>query len=105
MLPTPAGKNAVTEIKPNAPWAPIGSGFKGPVGVAVDATGDVFVADHGNNAVKEVLPDGTISTIGAGFKGPFGVAVDAAGDVFVADTYNHRIVEPRPGRSPLRRCL
>ena len=54
--------------------------------MAVDAAGDVFVADTGNNAVKEVLPNGTIKTIGSGFNGPTGVAVDAAGDVFVADT-------------------
>ena len=51
--------------------------------MAVDAAGDVFVADYGNNAVKEVLPNGTIKTIGSGFNGPYGVAVDTAGDVFV----------------------
>src|SRR5580658_936439 len=33
----------------------LGSGFSGPSGVAVDAYGNVFVADHGNNAVKEIL--------------------------------------------------
>ena len=66
----------------------IGSGFNHPEGVAVDAAGDVFVADTDNSAVKEVLPNGTIKTIGSGFALPEGVAVDAAGDVFVAD-YGH----------------
>ena len=67
-----------------------------PSGVAVDAAGDVFVADTGNNAVKEVLPDGTILTIGSGFSGPSGVAVDAAGDVFVADSGNNAVKEVLP---------
>ncbi len=64
--------------------------------MAVDAAGDVFVADSGNNAVKEVLPNGTINTIGSGFAFPAGVAVDAAGDVFVADRDNLRVVELSP---------
>jgi hypothetical protein len=53
--------------------------------VAVDGSGDVFVADTGNHAVKEVRPDGSIKTIGSGFLSPRGVAVDGSGDVFVAD--------------------
>jgi hypothetical protein len=73
-----------------------GSGFNFPTGVAVDAAGDVFVADFGNDAVKEVRPDGTIRTLGSGFSGPTGVAVDAAGDVFVADFYNNAVKEVRP---------
>src|SRR5262249_19162895 len=66
----------------------IGSGFFQPTGVAVDAAGDVFVADKGNSAVKEVLANGTIKTIGSGFNDPAAVAVDAAGDVFVVDEAN-----------------
>jgi hypothetical protein len=74
----------------------IGSGFDIPDGVAVDAAGDVFVANAGNNAVQEVLPDGTILTIGFGFLDPRGVAVDAAGDVFVADEGNNAVKEVLP---------
>jgi sugar lactone lactonase YvrE len=75
----------------------LGSGFSLPDGVAVDAVGDIFVADAGHNAVKEVLPDGTIRTLGSGFNIPAGVAVDAAGDVFVADYGNNAIKEVLPG--------
>ena len=64
--------------------------------MAVDAAGDVFVADRGKSAVKEILPNGTIKTIGAHFKDPTGVAVDAAGDVFVADTGHHAVKEVLP---------
>lgn len=71
----------------------IGSGFSSPDGVAVDAAGDVFVADFGNKAVKEVLTNGTIKTIASGFT-PTGVAVDVAGDVFV--TPNNSVEEVLP---------
>jgi sugar lactone lactonase YvrE len=71
----------------------IGSGFEGPNSVAVDAAGDVFVADTGNSAVMEVLPNGSMKPKGSGFSGPLGVAVDATGDVFVADTGNSAVTE------------
>ena len=74
----------------------IGSGFVTPTGVAVNAAGDVYVADTGNNAIKEVLPSGTILTIGSGFDFPEGVAVDASGDVFVADTSANAVKEVLP---------
>ena len=74
----------------------IGSGYNQPVGVAVDAVGDVFVADIGTNSVYEVPHGGTIKTIGSGFNTPRGVAVDAAGDVFVADYGNNAVKEVLP---------
>ena len=83
--PTPATTPSRRSC-PTAPSSPSARGSTIPTGVAVDAAGDVFVADYGHSAVKEVLPDGTINTIGSGFSHPEGVAVDATGDVFVADT-------------------
>jgi hypothetical protein len=77
----------------------IGSGLGDPFGVALDGSGDVFVADTGNNAVEEVLPNGTVTPIGSGFSAPYGVAVDAAGDVFVADTGNSALEEVMPNGS------
>jgi hypothetical protein len=77
--------------------ANVGSGFSTPYGVAVDAAGDVFVADTFNNAVKEYSPAGTfLGSVGSGFNRPYGVAVDGAGDVFVADTYNSTVKEVLP---------
>jgi streptogramin lyase len=60
--------------------------------VAVDGSGNVFVADSGNNAVKEIVAAGgyiTVNILGSGFSRPGGVAVDGGGNVFVADTFNH----------------
>lgn len=95
----------------------------GPTGIAVDAAGDLFVADTGGCAVDEVPATGgtrygvtmqahhlyTVagghcgSGSGAGAVGyPTGVAVDPRGDVFVADATGDRVLELRPGgRAPL----
>src|SRR5258706_354912 len=60
----------------------LGSGYNNPVGVAVDGSGNVFVADSNNNAVKEIVAAGgytTVSTLAVAngnFSFPFGVAVD-----------------------------
>ena len=73
----------------------LGSGFNEPAGVAVDGSGNVFVADRNHNAVKEILAAGgytTVHTLGSGFSEPTGVAVDGSGNVFVADT-NHNAVK------------
>ena len=100
------GNNLIREISPagvvstfagsGLPGSANGTGtkasFNGPTGIAVDAAGNVYVADYGNNQVREISPAGVVTTLGnavAGtsklFKGPYGVAVDAAGNVYVAD--------------------
>ena len=71
----------------------IGSGFDNPWGVAVDTSGQVFVADTYNNRIVSMNADGSNqTTIGSGFNYPCGVAVDTSGHVVVADTDNSRIV-------------
>ncbi len=78
--------------------------FDTPSHLALDESGNLYVADTGNHAIRRVTPDGVVTTVagdgipGAGegssarLNGPVGVAVDRAGRVVVADTYNDRIV-------------
>jgi len=85
--------------------------FAGPSGVAVDAAGNVYVADAGDNQIKKVTPAGVVSTLAgsvnsgsadgtgaaASFNNPTGVAVDATGNVYVADFLNNLIRKVAPG--------
>jgi NHL repeat len=75
----------------------LGSGFSHPFGVAVDRSGNVFVADQGNNAVKEILAAGgytTVQTLASGqIAIPNSVAVDGSGNVFVSDLGNSTVKE------------
>jgi hypothetical protein len=71
-------------------------GFDRPYSLAVDSSGNVYVADTGNDAVKERTAASNyelLNTLGSGFKAPRGVAVDAYGDIFVADTGNSAVKE------------
>ena len=67
----------------------LGGGFSDPWGVAVDGSGNVYVADDGNSAVKE-MPAGCASSslrdhAGRRLQRSHGVAVDGSGNVYVAD--------------------
>jgi sugar lactone lactonase YvrE len=84
-----------------------------PASVAVDASGQIFIADAYNARIRKVDTNGIITTVAgtnqAGFSGdggpattaeldlPQGVAVDASGNVFIADSINNRIREVSPG--------
>lgn len=84
--------------------APVGGHvgyFKGPLGVAVDANGNIFVADQGNNRIQKFDSNGNlVTTWGSNGQGPGqfswvnGVAVDTStGNVYVLDPGNGRIQE------------
>lgn len=66
--------------------------LKNPQGLALDAAGNVYVADKGKKKVYKLSPDGseTLMTLG-GLEQPFDVAVDANGDVYVADDGHNRV--------------
>ncbi len=89
--------------------AATGAELNGPTGIAVDGSGNLYIADHLNNVIRKVTASGIITTIAgngtAGFSGdggsatsaelhaPGAVSVDSAGDLYIVDTNNSRIRE------------
>jgi sugar lactone lactonase YvrE len=83
--------------------------FHDPMGLALDAQGNLYVSDWVNHRIRMIAPDGRVSTVAGGgepgpyggladgpaadarFFGPEGLAVDAQGNLLVADTLNNRI--------------
>ncbi len=78
-----------------------------PTTIAINAAGELFIADYGNHRVRKIATDGKITTVAGsgteGFSGdgaaataaqlnnPVGVAITASGELLIADTQNHRI--------------
>ncbi len=82
--------------------------MSGPVGVAVDGGGNVYVVDSGNARVQKFDAKGALVAAVGGkgtklgrFNQPSDVAVDAKGNVYVTDTWNHRIQKFGPDLNPL----
>ena len=69
----------------------VGSGFNIPLGVAVDAAENVYVAEFSYNRILKVAAVGGISSIGSGFMYPFGIALDTSGNMYVADYGNNAV--------------
>lgn len=78
--------------------------FFQPKGIVLDATGNIYIADHGNHLIRKITAAGQVSTLagstvgltnGAGaaakFNSPGDVEVDAQGNVYVADIDNNCI--------------
>jgi trimeric autotransporter adhesin len=94
----------------------ISASMYGPTACALDASGNLYVADEANNVIRKIMAStGIITTVagngfaagssGGGFSGdgglatkaeinhPWGVLVDSAGDLFISDTGNQRVRE------------
>jgi sugar lactone lactonase YvrE len=110
-----ASTGTITTLAGNGNWAYSGDGgpatsaqLASPMGVAVDASGNVYIADMDNQRIRKVTAStGIITTFAGngtrGFSGdgalaidaelssPAGVAVDVAGNLYIADLFNNRI--------------
>lgn len=65
--------------------------FSSPAAVAVDAQGNVFVADFGNHAIRKIDPSRNVTTFATIAGRSMGVAVDGAGNVYASDLDNSQI--------------
>lgn len=98
-----------------------GAHFNGPTGLALNARGELFIADTGNNSIRMLTTDGQVVTVAgtpglpsfadgqgssARFNSPVGLAVTPDGSILVADSGNHairRISLPLGRRRAVRR--
>lgn len=80
--------------------------FDTPGGLALEASGNLLVADTGNHTIRRIAPDGTVTTVAgaagqpgstdgvgtlARFNGPAALVVAGSGSVYVSDSQNHTI--------------
>ncbi len=86
-----------------------GASIRSPYGLAVDGSGNLYIADSTNYRIRKVSTSGTITTVAgngsSGFSGdggsatsavmtsPYGVAVDASGNIYIEDSSNYRVRE------------
>jgi hypothetical protein len=85
----------------------INARLSNPTGLAIDAVGNIYIADGGNQRIRKISPDGTITTVvgngTSGYSGdggqatnaqlnyPIRVALDAVGNIYISDWGNNVI--------------
>jgi hypothetical protein len=112
---TPSGAESIvagngTQGAP-IPGPATSSPFFSPEGLAVDSSGNLYIADGGNNVVEKVTPSGSLSVVaGNGTHGtavagpalstpldsPWGLAVDSSGDLYMGFVDQYQVAEVTP---------
>lgn len=105
---TPAG--VVTTFAGGTAGSTDGTGtsarFANPLGIGIDSSNNLYVADTANSTIRKITPAGVVTTIAgsvgsigstdgtgtaARFKYPAGLTVDSSGNIFVVDQGNNTI--------------
>ncbi|MBI5370987.1 MAG: hypothetical protein HZA79_03055 [Sphingobacteriales bacterium] len=87
--------------------------FATPMGISLDATGNIYVADWANHRIRKINSVGIVSTVAgdgtpgyldgpalnARFQNPYDMAFDASGNMLIADGSNHKIRKLTPAGS------
>jgi len=120
---TDYGNNRIRKVTPKGEVSTLAGGeygfsdgqgsaarFIGPTGIAIDAAGNLYVADMWNYRIRKVTPKGEVSTLAGGdeagfadgegsaarFDNPYHIAIDAADNLYVTDLVNYRIRKITP---------
>src|SRR2546429_453357 len=89
-LPTSAA--AEKRITALAPIEVFADGFRDPRGIAVDASGNVYVTDRQTGTVTRVAPNRTRTVVASGLQGPLGLAFDSTGHLLIAEQKAGRVL-------------
>ena len=66
------------------------------IGIAVDTSGNIYLADYGNNSIRKINTSGVITTLHSGIIGLAGIATDTLGNVFYSEQSTGNVVKIAP---------
>ena len=85
--------------------AAAGALFDRPVGIAIDAFGNLYVSEEGNHDIRKIAPNGRVTTVATGFDKPGLMTITGDGSIWVPDAGNGRLLRAAPSTGERRRAV